>query len=325
VARELRALSAAGVRAFAVGGNHDTPRTHGDPGAASPLALYHHLGALRLLQAEGAIDDRVVEVEGVRVAVGGRSWDPLWRPGQDPLEGLDWRPEADVRILLLHASLEGHRAPQAEEPVVRWESVARLDGVHVLAVGHVHRFARFRIGETTVVVPGATERMTFGDDEGEPGFVFLELDAAGRVRQLQHVAVPAQPRREAVVRAEDLDEEDPSASLLARIEPLCDPEALVRVRLVGLMGRRGYHALDLPRAHQYGQQRCFFFDLDATGLALEDEATPGGGLRIAPREELVRYAEELLAATVDERQRALLWEARQMVLAGYDAVEDSRS
>ena len=324
VAEALARLAAAGVGCYAIGGNHDTPRQRTDHGGASPQAVYAGLGGLELLSDRGRIATRVRAIDGWRVAIGGLTWDPTLPPGADPLAGQTWDVAADLRLLLLHHSVEGHIYPGANEPILRRATLARFPADAFL-VGHVHHHAHLTLDRRLVVVPGATERMTFGESAARPGFVYLELTPGGG-EWLEHHAVPCQPRREAAVRVAELEAEREDgdlstlhAALLRRIEPLCHPETLVRVKLEGTLRRDAYHALDLAAARDFGAARCALFDLHADGLTLADEGLPAAeSVRLAPREELAACADELVAAAASSAERELLLATRAAVLAAYD-------
>lgn len=321
VAEGLARLDAAGVGCYAICGNHDTPRQRTDHGGAAPQAVYAGLGRLELLAARGAIVTRGREIAGLRVALGGLTWDPTLPLDADPLVGQTWAVDADLRVLLLHHSVEGHIYPGANEPILRQETLAAFPA-DALLVGHVHRHAHLTLAGRLVVVPGATERMTFGERDAAPGFVYLEL-VPGGVERLEHCPVPSQARHERSVDPATLDGDDVAAALLRQIEPLCHPEALVRVKLVGAVSRATYHALDLAGARDFGAARCALFDLHADGLALADDGwvatadADAGGVRLAPRDELAACADELLAAA-DPAEHDLLLATRAAVLAAYD-------
>lgn len=252
------------------------------------------------------------------MAVGGIAPDPTLPAGSDPLEGVEWRPDADLSILMVHGSLQGHIYPGAPEPIIQRKSVEQL-GIDCLLVGHVHRFATFRWGRTTVVVPGATERMTFGETDVRPGFVYLE-SAPGRQVDVTHVPVEPQPRRQVTIQSADLDGDDPAAELMGRLEGTCDREALVRISLEGPITRQRYHDLRLRDVAEFGASRCFFLDLDTTGLYVEDDLPRGEVARsgrLSPREELVRYGEEVREAFPEE-ERDLVDEAMRLILSEYE-------
>ena len=264
------------------------------------------------------VDTEVLEIEGVRVAVGGIAPDPTLPAGADPLEGVEWQPDADVSVLMVHGSLQGHAFPGAPEPFIQKRSVERL-GIDCLLVGHVHRYATFRWGRTAVIVPGATERMTFGEMDGRPGFVCLEV-TPGEPPEITHVSVDPHPRRQVIIQSADLEAEDPAAELMARIEDACDRETLLRVSLEGPITRHRYHDLRLRDVAEFGAARCFFLDLDTTGLYVEDDLPRGVVARtgrLSPREELIRYGEEVREAAPAE-ERDLVDEAMRVILGEYE-------
>lgn len=321
VAAELARLKDAGIACLGITGNHDTPRSRSGSLLATPQATYARLGGMQLLgegDAAPPLDAETLVLEGFTVAVGGMAPDPLAPAGSDPVEGLDWHPDSDLAILLLHGSLEGHIYPGAPEPVIRRASVERLS-LDCLLVGHVHKYLAARWGGTTVTVPGATERMTFGELDARPGFMYLELEP-GRPPQLRHIAVDSQPRLQLTVRTADLDPDDPAAALIAMLDSECDRRTMVRMSLEGPITRQRYHDLRLRELAEHGAARAFFFDLDTTGLYVEDRLALGGarGGRLSPREELVRYGEEVRAAAAGDRERALVDEAMQAILSEYE-------
>jgi len=320
VAHQLARLRGAGVRCVAIGGNHDTHRGRFARHRVSPLGAFAPLGALTLLgdpSSRGGLEVETLEIDGVRVALRGLAFDPLAPAGSDPLDGLHWRPEADVAILLMHGSLEGHVYPGAPEPIVRRRSVEGLKGVDLLLAGHVHRFATFRWGDTVVVIPGATEWMTFGEMDSTPGFAHIEVEEGGPPR-VDHVEVECQPRRRLTVHTSELGE-DPGAALRARVEELCDEETMVQLILEGPISRRRYHALKLREILELGSARCFSLDMDTAGLYLEEVGAPGAarGGRLSQREELIRYARERVEAASSPVERDLIEEALHTILEAY--------
>ncbi len=221
VAAQLVRLRDAGIRAFAVSGNHDTPRQRTEHGGYSPQGIYAELGGLHYFPEAHCLRPVSVEAGGVRAAVAGLSSNPGAAPGGDPLDGVELDdPEgalagADLGILILHAAIEGHGFPGETESIVRRSSLEGLEGFGTVLAGHVHAYARFRVAGTSVVVCGPTERMEFGESEGAPGFAYLEIDRSG-VRHAEHVPIPPQPRRVVTVRTAELWPPPPAADASGR-------------------------------------------------------------------------------------------------------------
>jgi DNA repair exonuclease SbcCD nuclease subunit len=330
VADCLADLRGAGVVALAVGGNHDTPRQSTDHGGLLAADLYARLGGLRLFAASHEVEYEVFERGGLKVAIGGLCWDAQTSFGDDPLAGLEFPdpPEgrADWKLLMMHSSLEGHTFPGTFEPVVRRESIARVDADYLL-VGHVHARTHFQVGGTHVLVPGATERMYLEEFVHDPGFVVLELDAGGRSR-FEWRTFPAQPRCRVKVTGHELTPQpfglrppdvDPTTVILERLEALADPLCLATLDLEGVLTREVYGALDLGRVQEAGNAHFFFFEIDTSALELQDEFGETGerGVRLSQVEELQLTAGLLRDNAQSVGERRVLEAALQRILAEY--------
>jgi DNA repair exonuclease SbcCD nuclease subunit len=319
VAHELARLQAAGVRTFGVGGNHDTPKQRTEQGGALPQSIYARLGALHLFDGDG-IPSETVEINGIRVAIGALPWSPLLAGGSDPLENVEWAPEADVGIFLFHHSVEGHIFPEANEAIVTKASLDRLRNTHLVVAGHVHHSAEWKMGPMQVLIPGATERMTFGET-GDPSFSVVEVIRGG-VASLEHVKVPYQPRRQVTVRTTDFEDiaGELCDEIMRRIETQCDPQGFLRVHLEGPITRENYRTLDLPRLYAFGVERNFYFDVDISQAFVKDEFgdRAAGGVRISQREELTACADAMIEQASEPAERDLLEETKQAILARYE-------
>lgn len=320
VATQLHRLSEAGIVCIAISGNHDTPRMQTEHGGESPQQVYAALHELHYIAANEILEPQLLTLNGLRVAILGLSNNPVAAPGSDPLAAARWSDaatlalaEADVALLILHAAIEGLARPNEGERTVARASLDTLPDICRLVVaGHIHRFARQRMGEREVVVAGATERMEFGAQAGEPGFVWAELTAEG-ARGVEHIRTQAQPRAEITLSADQLwpantpaadDEEAGGASAALAIirlalEEACTPETMARLRLTGALSRERYHQLALRDVIALGQQIAFSLDVDTTGLTLEERVfalptlEPRAGA-YSPADVLAQVVEEAL-------------------------------
>ena len=330
VAGCLADLKAAGVVALAVGGNHDTPRQSTEHGGYLAAHLYERLGGLRLFGETHEVAFDVFERDGMRVAIGGLCWDARSSFGEDPLEGKPFPDPADGRpdwkILLTHASLEGHTFPGSFEPVISRRSIAELDA-DLLLVGHVHARTQLELGGTQVLVPGATERMYHDEFGHDPGFLVVELH---RPKKIEHrwITHPAQPRCRITVTGSEITpqpkgfrppEETATDVLLRRITEQRDPECITTLVLEGRVPREVYAELDFARVQEVGNESSFFFDLDTTQLEPENELGEASsrGLRLSQVEELQETAVQLRDAAVSENERRLVELGLQQALAHY--------
>ncbi len=297
VAEQLHRLRAAGIVCAAVSGNHDTPRMQTEHGGEAPQQVYAALDELQYFAATDALEPRVFALGGLRVAVVGLSNNPVAAPGSDPLAVAQWSDtaattlaQADVALLILHAAIEGLSRPSEGERTVAQASLAALpDQCRLVVAGHIHRFAQQRIGAREIVVVGATERMEFGAQAGEPGFVWVELARDG-ASHVEHIRTQAQPRAEINLSTSRLWPDDAAASATSRtseasademshalavirseLEAGCTPETMVRLRLTGALTREQYHELALRDVIALGQQRAFSLDVDTSGLTLVEQ------------------------------------------------------
>lgn len=323
VAQELARLRAANITVCGIAGNHDLPRMRTEESGRVPQDIYAELGALCMFEETRTIGTREYMCKGLRVAIGGLSPAPNLQPAQDPLAGIPFPvPDADIGILLLHHTLEGHSFTGYDECVVRQASMRDLVGVQYLFAGHVHRAREMRVGSLTAIVPGATERMRFGEMDMTPGFYDLLLGAAGPVN-IQHVEVTAQPRGELRLRTTDLPaDQGLDAAIISRLEPYCTEDTMVKLHLEGPLTRDRFHSFNPRRVIEFATQRSFSFEIDTTGLSIEDELhrVAGRGVRVSQPEEITAVASELAEQARGEADRDLVLAARDLLLGRYQTL-----
>jgi len=97
------------------------------------------------------------------------------------------------------------------------------------------------------------------------------------------------------------------------------PETLARIRLQGIISRERYHALNLRRVQEDLAPHVFQCVIQTDQLFLEESQaqTARRGVRLSQQDEISAYAEELLAATSDPAEKAIITEARQRLLGQY--------
>ena len=128
------------------------------------------------------------------------------------------------------------------------------------------------MGQMQVLIPGATERMTFGET-GDPSFTVVDIEPGTGVVALERVKVPFQPRRTVTVRTSDLNPADGElcAAIIRRIESSFTSDTMLRLLLEGPVTRESYRELDLPRLYEFGLSHAFHFDVDASQLFVQDQ------------------------------------------------------
>jgi DNA repair exonuclease SbcCD nuclease subunit len=292
--------------------------------------LYARLGGLRLFSEPDGIEYDLFDRAGMRVAIGGLCWDSRSIYGDDPLAGRSFEnpPEGrpDWKLLIAHASLEGHAFPGAFEPVISRDSIAKLDA-DLLLSGHVHARTYFEVGGTHVLVPGATERMHLGEFGHDPGYLVIELLERGKFRH-EWVTFPAQPRCRISVTGHELTPQpiglrppalDPTDALLQRVEEHRQVDCITTLSIEGRLPREVYAQLDLVKVQEAGAAASFFFEIDTTLLEPENEfgQSSSRGIRLSQVEELQETAQLLRDAAVSHQERRLIELGLSRVLSFY--------
>jgi DNA repair exonuclease SbcCD nuclease subunit len=335
VAERLAQLRKKGIRAFALGGVHDTPvNSHSVPDKVppAPQISFERLGALHYFAPQNnkgtaksttLMEPVIIDVHGVRIGicglsvVGDQEGDPLAHLRvQDDIEG------AAISLLVLHAPIEdlvtGSSSLEIRAQVGRASIANQTKFQHILA-GYHHAYRQLRIGHCNVVVAGATQHFDFSDLDDNPGFVFLGLAADG-IRWCNHIPVDSMPLRRLVVNTSELWP-DGTERVIEQLRPLCDPQALVQVRLEGALTRGQYHQLDFNQVRRYGEEHCFALIIDDSALSLlpEQEGSPTEiGERLSLREELEALAKEWIDDAQDEQEKKALQATREELLAALD-------
>ncbi len=313
VAQQFQKLRDAGVRILAISGNHDMPAASD---GATPVRIYDALRAAHVFSKRTRIEFDRYDVEGTRVAIGGLAPDPRLETRADPLEGVEYAPpDADVTLLLLHAGYEANVPPDFADPILPKSRVLSMQGLDYFFLGDIHRTHKATVDQATVIIPGATERMGFGELSEKPGFYYVELEGKQAV-QLRHRDIEPQPMRREEIRTTNIPPEDPTGYVFEQLRGWSDPEQMMQLRIEGPLTREVYHHLHFFDIWRLGNELNFFFDLDRAAVTIKGEANQGNGGTaevISTRREIERVAAELAAGRQGD-ERALVEEARTLVL-----------
>ncbi len=319
VARQFERLREANIQIFAIGGNHDVPRSMSE--GATPLRIFHELRTAYVFTHPREVMWETIEVDGVRLAIGGLAPDPTLGYGDDPLEGVEGLappPDVDHAILMMHYGVEGTMMDDVNEAIISKQRIAALAGVDLLLVGHVHERSVQTIGDVKVAFSGPTERMTFGEYSVKPGFIEVRVDR-GRL-EVKHHDIAGQAMHRDTLRTTDLPVEQPTEHLLDYVRAYSREGQLFQLRLEGPMTMSAFRRVRWWDIRNLGNSLNFYFDLDRHGVYLvrEDNFPMGlGGERVSPTGEIETVATMLLGETDDPDEQALIREARDLVLRRY--------
>lgn len=320
VAREFKRLQDHGVKILAISGNHDMPRYMGD--SATPIRIYQELDALRVFAKRTEVEFERFEIDGTSIAIGGIAPDPRAAPDTDPLDGLEISPpDADVKILLLHGGVEDAVPPGFEDALYKKSTIAALKQIDYFLIGDIHFTNKMSVEHATVLIPGSTERLTFGEIKNEPGFYYLELDGKRPVRVTRKLIDPQNMRRHEL-RCGNLPAENPTEYIFEEIRSISQNDQLLQLRMEGILDREAYHKLKFFDLWRLGSELNFYFDLDKSEVELRARGEDEFG-NVVPEErvdverELERVADELFDAAEDDDQRVLIQDARARVVNMY--------
>jgi hypothetical protein len=102
---------------------------------------------------------------------------------------------------------------------------------------------------------------------------------------------------------------------------------MVQVRFVGELTRQRYHQLDLNQLRRYGEEHAFALAIDDSAVTFLPDAEALSRAqaiafsasdreeRLSPRDELIRLADEWIAAAEDEQEQQALVATKEELLA----------
>jgi DNA repair exonuclease SbcCD nuclease subunit len=233
---QLRRLEDRGVLVLTVPGNHDEI-TYG-------ASVYRRQrdGWPGLLVAEPAPAHlATVELAGETVHLYGMAYSGGAAVGGRPVRDFPRLEQPGVHIAAFHGVL-GVAAGGVRTLSLDEEGLAAAR-YHYVAMGSLHDPLQHRFPAGPAVYPGSPEAMGFGD--GGCGAVTL-AGWTGEGMQVQRVAVPVQPVRDAQL---DLTPVDDIAEVDAFIAERADPDAVQRVRLGGTLWLPDLDAAALEERH----------------------------------------------------------------------------
>ena len=228
VMKALRRLHSEGIRIYAIGGNHDTPRSVEE--GASPLHELEATGYVEFFSKTGEIEADIVDVRGLKICVSGASYNHTFPLDEDPLEIMRIPQEGDVNIVMLHYNFSPVEVPPIwRAPTIKETNIPR--DIHYLALGHYHGFRKISLGRTLAVYPGSTERRSFAEENEEKGFIYVELDGEG-VKNLEFIKTNPRPLKTVKITITENDA-NPVNTIVSAAREYADRQAILRLIIKG--------------------------------------------------------------------------------------------
>lgn len=246
-ARRIRRLAEAGLPIFLLVGNHDLPNAAGrahsveifDTLAVPGVHIARHLathrietrsGPLQVVALPWVIRGALIRKDEYRSLpldkLDERIRESIANMVANEVDGLDRSMPA---ILCAHGTLEGavygsERSVMLGQDVALPKSIVNNPAFAYVALGHIHKHQVVN-DDPPAVYAGSLERIDFGEERDDKGFVVVELDAGGKA---QWQFVPVRARRFLTIHA-DAGYDDPTDAALSAIARHSVKDAVVKL------------------------------------------------------------------------------------------------
>jgi len=296
VTKEFSRVAETGVKIFALPGNHDP---------ISQNSFWRRLD-IPGLHVFSEANWNTVRLDKLGVAVCGTAFDRS-NSERRAFEGLK-TPDDLPTIVMAHASYEVF-----EGQLERYHpfSVNELKTVRAayIALGHYHKYNALNVVGTTACYPGTPEGISFDSVETEDRHVIIGTVRKDGTSTVEPVKINSRVMRSAEI---DCTSFDSQTSLFDAVRKLCDPIALVELKLTGAPTPEIEPILrDLPERFR---ESCAYLTVDTEDISI----TPD--LECSDRTIRGRFCQELVAqieATADPDRRRVLKRALELGLAAF--------
>lgn len=307
--RQLRRIEAAGIPCLVIGGNHDTPRLRQSGSVFDLLAL-----ALPEIHFAAGYEVDEWTPAGLATVLHSVPHGALVNPTPPvvyPIPGVrnivvthGMAPGMQQQFKGVHEAGEARLSPDVLDP-----------GADYVALGHFH--AGFMVSRNAYY-SGSTERTGWGDEAVKPGYNIVTLGQPGEQVMVEHIELPTRPMRTlAAIDGAGVDADELAGRVLDRAGAYGDPEAMVRIELLGVPRpvRREVESLIRRDLNDVVWDLRVFSAADVL-----DSFAAGGDETLPPLRTLFEgFVEERRAANVYDDRFATLF-----LTSGLDALDRAR-
>lgn len=219
--RQTRRLTEAGLPVIVIGGNHDTPRLRTSGSVFSVLDL-----ALPEVDFVTGYEDQEFAYERFNLNIFAVPHGKLVDLSPPVI-----LPEPGRRnVLVTHGlvpgmSIRGHREPGEEEIT---DTLLDTDFDYI-ALGHFHLSSKQR---HNAWYSGSTERMGWGDEDVDPGYLIVTLAEPGEPPEVEHIPIETRSMKTlAPLDGEGRDARELADTVIQRLQRLDLPRAMTRIEL----------------------------------------------------------------------------------------------
>lgn len=304
VMHQFRMLTESDISVFVITGHHDTPKSI--LSGVSPLKTHGESGHITFLENPTTPEAVDIGVDGTRIRVVGLGFNPSLRTDDDPLAVKLPPPEGDVNILMLHYPIIGFSGFIGDESKVSPDKFPK--GYQLIVAGHFHTAQEKTIGDSLVVIPGSSERISFSEEDSPKSFSVVEI-SKGMKMKVDRIPLQCREMKTLTIKVNDGD--DINKLVTEQIEHDCDRNLILRIRIEGLITAETLGTYRRAPLQRIGDEKCF-------KLLLEDsESLRVRGLReiepmasIDPDEELLSYF-DIRMEDLDEESKRVVEKAKE--------------
>jgi DNA repair exonuclease SbcCD nuclease subunit len=298
----FKKLKENGVKAYVIGGHHDTPATLSE--GSTPHNVLAKAGLA------------TVEIEGTEVCIAGMSTNRKLQAGMDPLGGLRIPTYGDFNIALLHYSIEKMVPYSEEEPCIKLDSIEANKGVDLFAMGHYHYPSSMKVGSSLAMYPGSTEHHNFGEYKNSAGFLFLKTEG-GEIKK-EYIKTSCQPMNRVQVRTSSLPRNQLMPRLIEEVEKASNPKGLLQLVLEGDLDFERYSQIDFVKLARVGNECNFYFECDDRIALISEEFGIQTSGRLEPRKEIIGLGNAFVEKCQTENEKRLWTKALELAQSYYD-------
>jgi len=307
------------IKIFAIGGNHDTPRSIEN--ALSPISIINTIEYLDFIEPESQfISKRELNIDSMKINIFGESYEVLNTSQRDPLDALKFpKIDGDLNIFMVHGSIGLFKYTYPGDYIIKEINIP--EGINYVAAGHLHDYMEKtrhnpNLGTTSLMVyPGSIEFLSFNEDlKKSKGFMFLEFEKNGLINK-EFIKLETRPMGKITIPISNNDDSI-YEKVIENIDPMKNRKSILKVILEGKIKVDQISSIKASKLIEYGDDNFFKLfldsysklDFEATELELPEKE------HTTPREIFIKYVDSLMEKENNEKLKKIVESAKSLSL-----------
>ncbi len=319
--QKIRQLKEANISVLMIGGNHEVPKFGSQHLAIDVLA---HAGLATVFSRSDAIEKQVLEIDGKRVCVSGKSYFSQLE-STNPLRGHSVPVDGDYNILMIHGSLQGLNVTSSVPEFAFQNPFRTYDiskGLDYLAMGHFHNHYEREHEDCKIVNPGSVEKLSWAEISDEKGFVWAEIH--GSETSTEFIRLETRQMEEYVLNLSKSGDYSPTIRdyVIKFLNERADSSTLVRLSLSGQITQEQHNQLKINEIFKAAGDKFFHLVLDRRDLDIEGFGRVFAERVDNPVEAFTKRLDRLIAETGDQGKKTQLEQVKEL---GRRYLEESKT